>query len=35
MPSKSEGVKIEYVKAVSVGRKQQDGKYQVYLDASY
>jgi hypothetical protein len=28
-------MKIEYVKAVSVERKQQDGEYQVDLDAPY
>lgn len=30
-----EGMKIEYVEAVSVERKQQDGEYQVDLDAPY
>ena len=28
-------MKIEYVEAVSVERKQQDGEYQVDLDAPY
>lgn len=30
-----EDMKIEYVEAVSVERKQQDGEYQVDLDAPY